>query len=53
MRYIVQATYIAEVELEVEVEDNADPKDPNTWIILSEHQRDYHLDDIESIEVLD
>ncbi len=51
MRYTLQTFYHATVELEVEVPDGLDPKDPQNWAeIVSEQQLDYQLYDVESAE---
>jgi len=45
--YLIRAQYMADVKLEVEVEDGEDPKDPANWIsIESENQYDYSLWDV-------
>lgn len=53
-RYRIQAIYHAFVELEVEVTDDTDPKDPRNWNeIISEQQVDYHLYDTTSAEEIE
>jgi len=51
-RYIIIAEYRAQVELEIEIEDDkADPYDPNNWdTFVSEHERDYQLYDVETVK---
>jgi hypothetical protein len=48
-KYTVEATYTAHVQLQVEVEDGADPMDPASWKkINDEHETDYNLADTHS-----
>jgi hypothetical protein len=51
-RYRIIAIYHAEVELEIEIEDDeAEPSNPANWdTFVSEHQRDFNLYDVQSVE---
>jgi len=44
--YTIRTRYMADVELLVEVENDAEPEMPSNWNIISEHTVDYQLYDI-------
>ena len=50
MKYTIKAIYKVEKEIEVEVAEGDDPKDPATWKdIESEHDVDCYLHDVLSV----
>ena len=46
-KWKIRAQYMAEVEIEMELEDGVDPMDESKWTdFISEHQTDYRLHDV-------